>query len=72
MNPAGVINTFSFDEKGGGEEGSFFNPLVTYNGITADAAGNLYVSSQADGRGDVEVVMSVDGVASNNLRIQIK
>jgi uncharacterized protein (TIGR03437 family) len=48
VNAAGVISTFAFDALGGGKEGDPFNPLVTFNGITIDAAGNLYVSSQAD------------------------
>jgi uncharacterized protein (TIGR03437 family) len=48
VNTSGVISTFAFDAIGGGKEGDPFNPLVTFNGITIDAAGNLYVSSQAD------------------------
>ncbi|MDX2030839.1 MAG: hypothetical protein SF339_09240 [Blastocatellia bacterium] len=48
--PAGIISTFAFDEFGGGFEDDPFNPLVTYNGITSDAAGNLYVSEEARNR----------------------
>jgi len=48
VDTQGIMTTFVIDELGFGKEGDFYSPLITFNGITSDPEGNLYVSSQAN------------------------